>query len=200
MAISLPPTGCAGKRKTPGFSLKQERSSHMRKSILRVQARAVKGRGAVFHASAVLYNEKGMLFLAPSGGGKSTAAAILGRNGLQILGDDSTIVSRGSDNTWRVIPCASWTWQSGKRPKSVELESLIILEKGEPGFLSRISPIYASYRILRERSLMAYGDVTPEERPDFRNSVSEICGSFPVYVLRYSDSNSLKQLISIPGR
>ena len=171
----------------------------MRKSILRAQARAVKGRGAVFHASSVLYKRKGILFLAPSGGGKSTAAAILRRSGLEVLGDDSTVVSKGTDNIWRVIPCASWTWQSGKRPEAVELGSLVILEKGEPGLLYHILPIYASFRILRERSIMAYGDVTPEERPDFRNSVSEICTEFPVYVLRYSDNNSLKQLISIPG-
>lgn len=167
----------------------------MRKSILRVQARAVKGRGAVFHASAVSHKGKGILFLAPSGGGKSTAAAILGRNGLEVLGDDSTIVSRGTDDIWRVIPCASWTWQSGKRPDPIELGSLIILEKGEPGFLSRLSPNYASYRILRERSLMAYGDVTAGEKPAFRNSVYEICSSFPVFILRYSDSNNLIRLL-----
>lgn len=170
----------------------------MRKSILRVQARAVSGRGVVFHASAVVHNGKGYLFLAPSGGGKSTAAATLGRNGLEILGDDSTIVSRGTDNIWRVIPCASWTWQSGKRHDPVELKLLIILEKGEPGFSSRISPIYAFYRIIRERSLMAYGDVTPGERPAFRKTIFEICIRFPVYILRYSDVDSLKHLISNP--
>ena len=131
------------------FSLKQERSDPMRKSILRVQARAVKGRGVVFHASAVLHQGKGILFLAPSGGGKSTAAAILGNSGFIVLGDDSTVVSMGTDGIWRVITCASWTWQSVKRPDPVELGSLTILEKGEPSFITRLSPIYASYRILR---------------------------------------------------
>lgn len=172
----------------------------MRKSILRAQARAVKGRGAVFHASAVLHEGKGVLFLAPSGGGKSRAAAILRNNGFQILGDDSTVVSRGTDGVWRVIPCASWIWESGQRPDPVELGYLVILEKGEPGLKSRLSPAYASYRILRERSLMAYGDVTPEERPDFRRTVTEVSIKFPVYVLRYSLTDSLPQLLSTEDR
>ncbi|MFO8182801.1 MAG: hypothetical protein R6U39_01375, partial [Candidatus Aegiribacteria sp.] len=82
----------------------------MRKSILRVQARAVRGRGAVLHASAVISRERGILFMAPSGGGKSTAARILGEGGYRVLGDDSTVVCRGTDGVWRVIPCASWSW------------------------------------------------------------------------------------------
>ncbi len=167
----------------------------MRKSILRAQARAVRGRGAVFHASAFVHDEKGILFLAPSGGGKSTAASILGKCGYEILGDDSTIVSKGTDNIWRVIPCASWKRQSGKHTDPIELGSLIILEKGEPGFISRISATYATYRLLREGSLMAYGDITPGERPDFRNSVLEICASFPASVLRYSEPDSLPELL-----
>ncbi|MEN8208234.1 MAG: hypothetical protein ABFR50_03180 [Candidatus Fermentibacteria bacterium] len=171
----------------------------MRKSILRAQARAVRGRGAVFHASAAAHNAKGILFLAPSGGGKSTAAEILAGSGFDILGDDSTIISRGTDDIWRVIPCASWTWQSGRRPEAVELESLILLEKGEPGVIARLNPLYAAYRILRERSLMAYRDITPEERPAFRNAVSEICGRFPVCILRYSDPGSLTALIETIG-
>ena len=167
----------------------------MRKSILRVQARAVRGRGVVFHASAVVHGRKGILFLAPSGGGKSTAAAILAESGFEVIGDDSTVVSRGTDGTWRVISCATWTWQSGRRPGPVELESLILLEKGEPGCLSRLSPVYAFYRILRDEAIMAYGDVTPEEKPDFRNSVSEICGGFPVFLLRYSNKESILNLL-----
>ncbi|MCK4671611.1 MAG: hypothetical protein KAT47_03640 [Candidatus Aegiribacteria sp.] len=168
----------------------------MRKSILRAQARAVSGRGAVFHASAITHKQKGVLFLAPSGGGKSTAAAILGINGFEILGDDSTVVSKGTDNIWRVIPCASWKWHAGKRPDSVKLGTLVFLEKGYPELLERITPVYASYRILHKNQLMAYLDLPEDERSPQRSSVMEICRSFPSYILRYSRQEVLRSLIN----
>ena len=163
---------------------------------MRIQSRAVSGRGAVFHASAILYMQKGILFLAPSGGGKSTAAAILGMNGYEVLGDDSTVVSKGTDNIWRVIPCASWTWQSGKRPDPVELGVLVFLEKGNPELLERITPAYASYRILHRNQLMAYLDLPGDERSPLRKSVMDICWSFPSYILRYSKAEALRSLIN----
>ena len=164
----------------------------MRKSILRAQSRAVSGRGAVFHASAVTFRGKGILFLAPSGGGKSTAAAILGNSGLEVIGDDSTVVSKGTDNIWRVIPCASWKWQSGKRPDPVELGTLIFLEKGNPELLEKITPVYASYRILHRNQLMAYLDLPSDGRIPLRKSVMEICREFPSYIIRYSKAETLK--------
>lgn len=168
----------------------------MRKSILRIQSRAVSGRGAVFHSSAILHEQKGILFLAPSGGGKSTAAAILERNGFEVLGDDSTVVSKGTDNIWRVIPCASWKLQSGKCPDPVELGTLLFLEKGNPELLERITPMYASYRILHKNQLMAYLDLPGDERSPLRASVMEICRSFPSYILRYSKTEVLRSLMN----
>ena len=178
------------------FSLPQGKSIRMRKSILRAQARAVSGRGAVFHASAILYRQQGILFLAPSGGGKSTAAAILGRNGFEVLGDDSTVISKGTDNLWRVIPCASWKWQSGNRPDPVELGALVFLEKGNPELLESITPAYASYRILHKNQLMAYLDLQVDERPPLRTSIMEICSNYPSYILRYSKAEVLKSLLN----
>lgn len=167
----------------------------MRKSILRVQARAVSGRGAVLHASAVESRDRGILFLAPSGGGKSTAARILGEAGYRVLGDDSTVVCRGTDGVWRVIPCASWSWQSEEERKAAPLGGLVLLEKGEPALLDGVAPVYAFYRILRENSIMAHGDVTPAERPPFRSSLREICRNFPVHLLRYSLPESLARMV-----
>ncbi|MCD4847801.1 MAG: hypothetical protein K8R76_06390 [Candidatus Aegiribacteria sp.] len=167
----------------------------MRKSILRIQSRAVRGRGAVLHASAIVFRQRGILFLAPSGGGKSTAAAILGNSGLEVLGDDSTVVSKGTDGIWRVISCASWKWQSGKHHEPVKLGSLVFLEKGYPELLERITPLYASYRILNRNQLMAYLDLLGDERSPLRASIMEICRSFPSYILRYSKAEVLRDLI-----
>lgn len=133
--------------------------------------------------------------MAPSGGGKSTAARILEEFGLRILGDDSTVVCRGTDGTWRVIPCASWTWRSGLPRDAVELGAVILLEKGEPPLRSRLSPLYASYRILREDSVLALSDLEPGERPGMRRGVRELTGSFPVYMVRYTEPESLMRMV-----
>jgi len=167
----------------------------MRKSILRVQARAVAGRGAVLHASAVSLNGRGLLFLAPSGGGKSTAAAILGSRGFEVLGDDSTVVCMGTDGVWRVIPCASWSWQSKTERQAHELGALVLLEKGEPPLLKKLAPLYAAYRIRREGSLMALGDLPETERPPLRASVADVCRGFPAFALRYSLPVSLERMM-----
>lgn len=176
--------------------LLQEKSISMRKSILRAQTRAVSGRGAVFHASAITYKQKGMLFLAPSGGGKSTAATILGNNGFEVLGDDSTVVSKGTDNIWRVIPCATWSCNKAKTIEPRKMGYLVFIEKGYPEILDVITPMYASYRILHKNQLMAYLDLPADERPPLRASVIEICQSFPSYVIRYSGKDTLKDLLN----
>lgn len=168
----------------------------MPKSIRRVQNRAVLGRGVVLHASAAVVNGKGVLFLAPSGGGKSTVAYVLEEFSMEIVGDDSTVVSRGTDGVWRIIPCAVFTWFTGKRPSAFKLDHLMILEKGEPALLKALDPLYAAYRILREESIMAHVEMEPGERSMLRETVRELCGVFPVHVLRWSEPVSLRNRLS----
>ncbi|MBD3278891.1 MAG: hypothetical protein GF388_11380 [Candidatus Aegiribacteria sp.] len=163
----------------------------MTKSILRAQSRAVLGRGAVLHASAAVVIGKGVLFLAPSGGGKSTTVRILKRRGFTILGDDSTIVSRGTDNIWRILPCASYEWSTGERPPPQRLHSLFLLEKGEPSLIRELTSRYTCYRILRDDSILACGDLQTEERPRLRRTVRLLSRDFPCRLLRWSNSDSL---------
>lgn len=167
----------------------------MPKSIRRVQNRAVLGRGVVLHSSAAVIDGKGVVFLAPSGGGKSTTVQALAMTDAEILGDDSTVVSRGTDGVWRMIPCAVFTWFTGKRPSARKLDKLMILEKGEPALLKTVDPIYARYRILRENSIMAHGEMEPEERTVLRRVVRELCSKFPVTILRWSEPNSLQRVL-----
>ncbi len=167
----------------------------MRKSILRAQARAVMGRGAVLHASAAEINGKGVIFTALSGGGKTTAVMLLQEEGYRIIGQDSTIVCRGTDDVWRIFPCASWTWESGDERTSLSLGGIVFLEKGEPGTVTMISPYYATYRIFRDTLIMAYGDLERIERPIIRQSVRKMCRNIPCHLLRYSRSESLSDLV-----
>lgn len=167
----------------------------MPKSIRRVQNRAVLGRGVVLHASAAVVDGRGILFLAPSGGGKSTTADTLERFGMDILGDDSTVVSKGTDGVWRMIPCAVYTWSTGSRPPARELHELVILEKGEPACLRRTCSAYAAYRILREDSIISVCEMDPWERRVLRDTVQLLCSTLPVYILRWSRPDSLRRIL-----
>lgn len=167
----------------------------MRKSVLRAEARAVSGRGAVLHAAAVSIEGKGLLLMAPSGGGKSTAAAILGAAGMPVLGDDSVVVSRGTDGIWRLMPCASWTWAIGQRPAPVPLEWAVFLEKGRPEKLIPVRPAYAAWRLLTTNRPMAYLDMPLEERVSPREQVRELFRSFPSFVLRHGSGGGLEKML-----
>jgi hypothetical protein len=153
------------------------------------------GRGAVLHASAAEVNGQGIVFTAPSGGGKTTAVMLLNRHGFKVIGEDSTVVCRGTDGVWRIFPCASWTWQTGDERSSLELRHIVFLEKGEPGSIISVDPVYAAYRVLRDTLMMAYGDLEHREREPLRHSVREICGEFPSHVLRYSRPEGLPKLL-----
>lgn len=167
----------------------------MPKSIRRIQNRAVLGRGVVLHASAAVVDGRGILFLAPSGGGKSTTADTLERFGMDILGDDSTVISEGTDGVWRVIPCAVYSWSTGNRPPARELHELIFLEKGEPACLRRTCSVYAAYRMLREDSIISVNEMEPRERRVLRDTARLLCRTLPVYILRWSRPDSLRRIL-----
>lgn len=167
----------------------------MRKSILRAEARAVSGRGVVLHASAVDLDGRALVMLAPSGGGKSTTASLLSSLGHEMLADDSLIVSRGTDGIWRALPCASWTWSTGRRPRGRPLGWLIFLEKGSPSGIWRLDPSYSAWRTLSQGQLMAYLDLPSEEREPFRVQTMEMFRAFPSYLMRHDLGPVLPEII-----
>jgi len=169
----------------------------MQKSILRAEARAVSGRGAVLHASAVDLGGKALVLLARSGGGKSTTASLLESWGHERLGDDSLIVSRGTDGVWRVLPCASWTWSSGRRTTVRPLGWIAFLEKGSPAGLWKLDPVYSAWRALAQRQLMAYLDLPPEERAPLRSQTRVMFDEIPSYLLLNDLGEGLRDLVDV---
>ncbi len=167
----------------------------MKKSILRAEARALSGKGAVLHAAAISLDGKGLLLIAPSGGGKSTAASLLSAAGHGVIGDDSVIVSRGTEGTWRLMPCASWVWSTGESPSPVPLKWTVFLEKGLPEDLIQLNPVYAAWRLLTYNKPMAYMDLPPIDRSPFREQVRVLFREFPVFILRHGSSRGLLEML-----
>jgi hypothetical protein len=167
----------------------------MRKSILRAEARAVSGRGAVLHASAVDLGGRALVLLARSGGGKSTTASLLDSCGHEMLADDSLIVSRGTDGVWRVLPCASWTWSTGRVTEPRPLGWFVFLDRGSPAGIWRLTPAYSAWRALAQGQLMAYLDLPAEERAPLRIQTREMFNALPSYLLRHNLGEGLLEIV-----
>ena len=158
----------------------------MDRFILRAQLRAVIPNGVVLHASSVAEKDSAHIFLARSGGGKSTIMNELARERFGAIADDSVVISRGTDGVIRCLPCGSMKQNMGtEKIDGAVLETIYFVEKGSPGCRCRVSAEYAFYRTMRESSIMAYGNIFPEERRQAAAFLKELFGSFPAYIIRY---------------
>ena len=130
----------------------------MDRFLLRAQTRAVLPHGCVLHASCVAKDDRAFLFLAPSGGGKSTIMMNLCRANYRAIADDSVIIARGTDGVIRCIPCGSMKQNAGTVTISgAPLSAVFFVEKGTPGAVIPIDPLCGFYRAIRIRAIMAYG-------------------------------------------
>ncbi len=158
----------------------------MDRFILRAQLRAVQPNGVVLHASSVAENNSAFLFMARSGGGKSTIMSKLAMERFGAIADDSAVISLGTDGVVRCLPCGSMKQNMGtEKIDGAALEAIYFVEKGSPGFRYRISAEYAFYRALKISSLMAYGEILPEEQKQARAFLKRLFLLFPAYIIRY---------------
>jgi len=158
----------------------------MNRFILRAQLRAVLPGGVVLHSSSVARNESAFVFLAPSGGGKSTIMGKLAREHFGAVADDSLVISRGTDGVIRCLPCWTMKQQAGTESISgAPLKAFYFVEKGTPSVQFSISPAYAFYRVMRHRTIMAFGHVSRVEQEQATAFLAELFASFPAYIIRY---------------
>ncbi|MCK5131115.1 MAG: hypothetical protein KAR40_03060 [Candidatus Sabulitectum sp.] len=158
----------------------------MDRFILRAQLRAVLPEGVVLHASSVAENDSASVFLAMSGGGKSTIMGKLTRERYGAIADDSVVIARGTDGVVRCLPCGSMKQNMGtEKIDGAVLEAIYFVEKGSPGFRYRISAEYAFYRAVKLSSIMALGSILPEEQKQAKAFLKELLRLFPVYIVRY---------------
>ena len=158
----------------------------MDRFILRAQLRAVLPEGVVLHASSVAENDVASIFLAMSGGGKSTIMSKLTRERYGAIADDSVVIARGTDGVVRCLPCGSMKQNmETDRIDGAVLKTIYFVEKGAPGFRYRISGKYAFYRAVNLSSIMAFGNILPEEQKQAMAFLKELFHLFPVHIIRY---------------
>jgi len=175
---------------------------------------------AVFHASAVSFGEKALLFTADSGGGKSTLAALLVTNGGKLISDDFVPVSLDDP---KVFPLPSaLSVKKGALPVLKdffpELRQLQEEWDGEselflpfPEERTEGSPVRAQAIVFVRYDPSAGFSLTRESNLEMMNALlkqswipgnAEAAGGFlawyfslPVYSLTYSDSEKMSEEI-----
>ena len=92
----------------------------------------------VLHASAVIWNGKAYLFAAPSGGGKSTQAALWERTGAEILNGDKVILCK-RDDSW--LACGGPIAGSSEIYKNqcVPVAAIMLVQKAPENRLTSVS-------------------------------------------------------------
>jgi len=168
-----------------------------RRSILLAQNRAVIPNGAVLHSASVGHPKQGAyLFLAPSGGGKSTIRLKLCRKVFGAIGDDSTVVCTGTDGVVRCLPCGSMKQATGVDDLAgAALRAIFFVEKGSPPLIFKINPAYAFYRAVSARSVMDGGELDQAERKALNLFLNRLVLGFPSYIFRYGLDDDPEELL-----
>ena len=106
--------------------------------------------GGLIHGGLASFNESGLLFLAPPGGGKSTTLSTAPPN-WQVLSDDAALIWPKNFKEWHASPLPAWgniinpemnwSYPGMKLDRCCRLKGLIVIEKASDIQLQPTSPI-----------------------------------------------------------
>lgn len=143
---------------------------------------AARYNGAFLHSSAVVGPARqSFLFLAPSGGGKSTSAG-LGRGRYRLLGDDHIGVCRGPDGGY--LACATPFNPATDGPDWGELRGLCLLVQAGRFELRPLGAAAALARIWQDNRLQ-WASLTPALRQRLFTRLWRLLQRVPTWELRF---------------
>ncbi|MFZ3102545.1 MAG: hypothetical protein WA131_08360 [Desulfitobacteriaceae bacterium] len=149
--------------------------------------------GIVIHSSALKYEDKAIIFSAPSGTGKSTHTKLWQKhmNNVKILNDDSPAVCIIEDKPY--IFGTPWSGSSLINSNdSAPLEAIVILEQAQNNRIHRIKDQEAILRLL-PRVFLPYFDQTLMDK-----SISifeKIISAVPVYLLQCRPDKEAMEMV-----
>lgn len=138
--------------------------------------------GIVIHSSALKYDDKAIIFSAPSGTGKSTHTSLWQKNmdNVKILNDDTPAVRIIDDRPY--VFGTPWSGSSLIHSNdSAPLEAIVILEQALDNKISRIKDQEAILRLM-PRVFLPYFD--PKMMDNSIGIFEKIISTVPVYLLQ----------------
>lgn len=164
--------------------------------LAEIQAGVLLGRGSLLHASSAAHAGRGVLFLAPSGGGKSTVVGALSHLGWTPISDDKSVVCQNSAGNNVIYPArVDRLWGDGDALPSAALDAAVFVDLGGSFEAGPCGNRYFFYRLFRDYSLWADLEdlLHPHaDRPEAREDLREIMWRVPKLRISY-DARSQNQ-------
>jgi hypothetical protein len=127
------------------------------------------------HASSVVIGDKACLFVAQSGGGKSTIASLAEENGYNVLGDDLCCVKRSKDKYYTKVYPSTVAFDDTGAEK--EVKAVFFLNKAKENRIRDISIADAVRMAMPEATTFYYDKSAEENMIDYRSHVFQFFSS-----------------------
>ncbi|OCZ49430.1 hypothetical protein [Dehalobacter sp. TeCB1] len=148
--------------------------------------------GIILHASAIKWQDKGIIFTAPAGTGKSTQAQLWETyKGAAVINDDTPLLRLSADKI--TIHGTPWCGSSHKhRNTSARLKAIFVLEQSKENSLHRLQESELSSCLL-PRFLLPYHD---QRLMDLAlDHIAQVIASTPVYLMQCRPDQKAVKLV-----
>ncbi|MBS2211145.1 hypothetical protein KEM09_07020 [Carboxylicivirga mesophila] len=145
--------------------------------------------GFVIHASTVEYKDKGYLFSAVSGTGKSTMAELWRQQGATIINDDRLIIL--PDKEGFVTYNTPMPYYQDNY-KSVRLHKTFLISQSPHNYIKKLPAIKGTMGLLSNCMQFQYDEQQVQSRLDALLTIAESCG---VYECGFKPDNEIVNLI-----
>lgn len=145
-------------------------------------------KGIILHAAGVSKARRGCVFLAPSGGGKTTAVQIIDKyeRGINILSDDQILLVKKDDSVYNILGILqsdSTKWRTiGK--KNIELKALFFLRQASDTYVKMIKKVEALRKIF-ELTMPFCSDMGRRANKNRFYFLSHLVDQLPTYELGF---------------
>lgn len=145
--------------------------------------------GLMIHASGVAHEDRGYLFTAVSGTGKSTMAGLWKQMGAQIVNDDIlAIVPKCGQAVMHNIPMPYYA----DVPKSAPLSAIFLLSQSPQNF---ITPVAGASALMRVMANCIQHFNTPQSVKLHLQNVQQLVGKIPIYELGFKPDTDIVTMI-----
>ncbi|MBP8973032.1 MAG: hypothetical protein KBH93_04085 [Anaerolineae bacterium] len=139
-------------------------------------------KAALIHGSGILLRDhRAIIFLAQSGGGKTTVTRLAQRHGYKVLGDDRNLISQRNDSYFASsVPFNRIT----DGPDWGEIGAFVILKKGTSFSLVPASPVDVLPKVWAD-NISQWFMLLPESRRMLFSLYSDMFSNVPVYEMTF---------------